>query len=118
MITLENVDDVKAKLVVEAANGPTTPGADRVFDKRGIICLPDILANAGGVTVSYFEWVQNRMGYYWTEEEVDQRLEKVMKKAFMDVYDYSKKYNVNLRYGAYALALDRVAEAMRLRGWI
>ena len=118
MITLENVDNVKAKLVVEAANGPTTPEADRIFDKRGIICLPDILANAGGVTVSYFEWVQNRMGYYWTEEEVDQRLEKVMKKAFNDVYDYSKKYNVNLRYGAYALALDRVAEAMRLRGWI
>ncbi len=118
MITLENVDNVKAKLVVEAANGPTTPDADRVLDKRGIICLPDILANAGGVTVSYFEWVQNRMGYYWTEEEVDQRLEKVMKKAFNDVYDYSKKYDVNLRYGAYALALDRVAEAMRLRGWI
>ena len=118
MITLENVDNVKAKLVVEAANGPTTPEADRIFDKRGIICLPDILANAGGVTVSYFEWVQNRMGYYWTEEEVDQRLEKVMKKAFNDVYDYSKKYDVNLRYGAYALALDRVAEAMRLRGWI
>ncbi len=118
MITLENVDNVKAKLVVEAANGPTTPEADRIFDKRGIICLPDILANAGGVTVSYFEWVQNRMGYYWTEEEVDQRLEKVMKKAFNDVYGYSKKYDVNLRYGAYALALDRVAEAMRLRGWI
>ncbi len=118
MITLKNVDNVKAKLVVEAANGPTTPEADRIFDKRGIICLPDILANAGGVTVSYFEWVQNRMGYYWTEEEVDQRLEKVMKKAFNDVYDYSKKYDVNLRYGAYALALDRVAEAMRLRSWI
>jgi glutamate dehydrogenase len=118
MITLENVDDVKAKLIVEAANGPTTPGADRVLDEKGIICLPDILANAGGVTVSYFEWVQNRMGYYWSEEEVDQRLEKVMKTAFKDVYDYAKKYDVNLRYGAYALALDRVAEAMRLRGWI
>jgi glutamate dehydrogenase len=118
MITLENVEDVKAKLVVEAANGPTTPAADRVFDERGIICLPDILANAGGVTVSYFEWVQNRMGYYWTEEEVDQRLEKVMKTAFKDVHEASQTYKVNMRYGAYALALRRVADAMRLLGWI
>ena len=118
MITLENVDDVKAKLVVEAANGPTTPDADRVLDEKGIICIPDILANAGGVTVSYFEWVQNRMGYYWSESDVDQRLEKVMKTAFKDVYNYSKKYDVNLRYGAYALALDRVGKAMHLRGWI
>jgi glutamate dehydrogenase/leucine dehydrogenase len=118
MITMENVADVKAQLIVEAANGPITPKADNVLDERGIICIPDILANAGGVTVSYFEWVQNRMGYYWTEAEVDQRLEKVMKTAFQDVYEYAKRYAVNLRYGAYALALDRVAEAMRLRGWI
>jgi len=118
MITMENVTDVKAQLIVEAANGPITPEADNVLDERGIICLPDILANAGGVTVSYFEWVQNRMGYYWSEAEVDQRLEKVMKTAFQDVYEYATRYAVNLRYGAYALALDRVAEAMRLRGWI
>ncbi len=118
MITLKNVEDVTAKLVVEAANGPTTPAADRVFDERGVICLPDIYANAGGVTVSYFEWVQNRMGYYWSEEEVDQRLEKVMKTAFTDVYKTSKTYDVNIRYGAYALAVRRVADAMQALGWI
>jgi glutamate dehydrogenase len=118
MITPSNVEQVTAKLIIEAANGPTTPDADRVLDERGIICIPDILANAGGVTVSYFEWVQNRMGYYWTEAEVDQRLETIMKAAFNDVHRYAQRYQVNMRYGAYSLALDRVGEAMRLLGWI
>ncbi|UCH38283.1 MAG: Glu/Leu/Phe/Val dehydrogenase [Candidatus Bathyarchaeota archaeon] len=118
MITPANVEQVTAKLIIEAANGPTTPDADRVLDERKIICVPDILANAGGVTVSYFEWVQNRMGYYWTEDEVDQRLEKIMTAGYTDVQTYSQKYHVNMRYGAYALALDRVATAMRFLGWI
>lgn len=118
MLTAENAGDVKAKLIVEGANGPTTPDGDKILNEKKIVVIPDILANAGGVTVSYFEWVQNRMGYYWTEEEVDQRLERVMKQAFKDVNGQAEKYNVNMRSGAYALALDRVAEAMRLLGWI
>lgn len=118
MITEKNAGDIKAKLIVEGANGPTTPGGDRVLDEKGVIRIPDICANAGGVTVSYFEWVQNRMGYYWTDEEVDQRLERVMKKAFWDVHEQKEKYDVNMRYGAYALAIGRVAEAMKLFGWI
>jgi len=117
-LTGENAGDVKAKLIVEGANGPTTPEADRILDEKGVIVLPDILANAGGVTVSYFEWVQNRMGYYWTAEEVDERLGRIMSQAFRDVAEQAERYGVNLRYGAYALALDRVAEAMRVRGII
>ena len=118
MITAKNAGDVKAKLIVEGANGPTTPDGDKILDDKEIMVIPDILANAGGVTVSYFEWVQNRMGYYWTEEEVDQRLERVMRKAFNDVHKQSDKHKVNMRYGAYALALGRVAEAMKMRGII
>ena len=117
-ITEENAGDVKAKLIVEGANGPTTPGADKILEEKGVIVVPDILANAGGVTVSYFEWVQNRMGYYWTAEEVDEKLRRVMAQAFRDVVEYAEKYEVSLRYGAYALAFDRVAEAMRARGII
>jgi glutamate dehydrogenase len=117
-LTGDNAGDVKAKLIVEGANGPTLPEADKVLEEKDIIVLPDICANAGGVTVSYFEWVQNRMGYYWTEEEVDQRLQRVMVKAFHDLKEQSDKYEVPLRTGAYALAIGRVAEAMRFLGRI
>ena len=121
---LENVIDdelaekIKADMIVEAANGPTLPGGDKVINEKEIILVPDICANAGGVTVSYFEWVQNRQGYYWTEEEVDQRLERIMVTAFKDLTTQAEKYDVELRTGAYALAIGRVAEAMRYRGII
>lgn len=117
-LSSDNAGDVKAKLIIEGANGPTLPAADKIFEEKGVIVLPDICANAGGVTVSYFEWVQNRQGYYWTEEEVDQRLERVMVKAFNDLKEQSDKYDVPLRTGAYALAIGRVSEAMRLLGRI
>ena len=117
-ITAENAGDVKAKLIIEGANGPTVPDADKILNEKGVIVVPDICANAGGVTVSYFEWVQNRQGYYWTEDEVDQRLERIMVKAFHDLKEQSEKYEVPLRAGAYALAIGRVAEAMRLLGRI
>jgi glutamate dehydrogenase len=117
-ITAENAGDVKAKLIIEGANGPTVPDADKILNEKDVIVVPDICANAGGVTVSYFEWVQNRQGYYWTEEEVDQRLERIMVKAFHDLKEQSEKYEMPLRAGAYALAIGRVAEAMRLLGRI
>ena len=115
-ITLENVQRVKAKIVAEAANGPTTPGADGVLHKNGVLVLPDILANAGGVTVSYFEWVQDLQEDFWDEESVNHRLEKVMGKAFEDVYRTAAIYDVSLRTGAYILAVDRVATATKVRG--
>jgi glutamate dehydrogenase len=117
-IIAENAGDVKAKLIIEGANGPTVPDGDKILNEKGVIVVPDICANAGGVTVSYFEWVQNRQGYYWTEEEVDQKLERIMVKAFHDLKEQSEKYEVPLRAGAYALAIGRVAEAMRLLGRI
>lgn len=117
-ITKENAGDVKAKFIVEAANGPTTSEADDILHERKVIVVPDILANAGGVTVSYFEWVQNRMGYYWTESEIDEKLKKIMTTAFSDVYQTAKKYSVDMRSGAYILAVGRVVEAMRALGRI
>lgn len=117
-ITKKNAGDVKAKLVVEAANGPTTSEADPILHEKGVTVIPDILANAGGVTVSYFEWVQNRMGYYWTKDEIDQKLKEIMTRAFKDVVQMSKKYKVDVRTGAYLLAVNKVVDAMRALGRI
>ena len=115
-ITDKNADNVKAKLIVEGANGPTSSNADAILNKKNIMVVPDILANAGGVTVSYFEWVQNRLGYFWTEERVNRRADRVMKQAFESVYQASKKYNVSMRIAAYIVAIDKVASTMKLRG--
>ena len=115
-ITLENANDIRARIVAEAANGPTTPDADAVLHKKGIMVIPDILANAGGVTVSYFEWVQDLQELFWDEDDVNRRLEKIMVKAFDDVHWMSKKYNTDMRTGAYILAIERVATATRSRG--
>jgi len=115
-ITLHNVDQIKAKIVAEAANGPTTPHADEVLARKGIFMLPDILANAGGVTVSYFEWAQDLQGYFWQENEVNARLEMVMKRAFHDVHETMRKYHTHMRAAAYILAVGRVSEATLVRG--
>ena len=115
-ITMQNAERVKARIVAEAANGPTTPDADLLLHNRGIMVIPDVLANAGGVTVSYFEWVQDLQELFWDEDDVNRRLERVMTKAFADVHATATKYSVELRTGAYILAIDRVANAMRTRG--
>jgi len=115
-ITGKNAGKVKAKLVAEAANGPTTPDADDVLFKNKILVIPDILANGGGVTVSYFEWLQNLRREYWTEAEVNERLDKNITKSFLDTYDTSEKYGVNMRKASTVLAVNRVVEAVKLRG--
>src|SRR5687768_4369022 len=116
VITVHNADRIKTKLIAEAANGPTTPDADKVLFEKGVMVLPDILANAGGVTVSYFEWAQNIQGYYWAEDEVNVKLERVMKHSFRDVYELAGNHSVDLRTGAYMLAISRVVEVTKLRG--
>jgi len=116
VITAKNADKIRAKVIVEGANGPTAAGADEILDRKGIFVVPDILANAGGVTVSYFEWVQDRGGYFWDEETVNNRLAQIMTNSFRNVLDVAKKYNVNMRIAAYTLAIDRVAAVHRLRG--
>ena len=115
-ITAENADRIKARLIVEGANGPTSYSADKILNDKGIMVIPDILANAGGVSVSYFEWVQNRLGYFWTEERVNRRADRIMKQAFETVYKASRKYKVDMRIAAYIVAIDKVASTKRLRG--
>jgi glutamate dehydrogenase (NAD(P)+) len=116
VITSKNAHNVKAKLLVEGANSPTTPPADDILFERGVFVIPDILANAGGVTVSYFEWVQDRQGYFWPEAMVNIRLKEIMVSAFDGVVAYGEKHNVNNRIAAYMLAIDRVASCIKVRG--
>jgi glutamate dehydrogenase (NAD(P)+) len=116
VITRRNAAQIRAKLICEGANGPTTAAADSILDEKGIYVVPDILANAGGVTVSYFEWVQNRGAYYWTEQSVNDRLQQIMQSSFRDVLDLSRKHKVSMRTAAYMLAISRVSAVHRLRG--
>jgi glutamate dehydrogenase (NAD(P)+) len=116
VITSKNAHKIKARILVEGANSPTTPPADDILFDRGVFVIPDILANAGGVTVSYFEWVQDRQGYFWEENVVNERLKSIMVAAFNDVLHYRVKHNVNNRIAAYMLAIDRVAFSLKLRG--
>jgi glutamate dehydrogenase (NAD(P)+) len=117
-ITGTNADRVKAKILLELANGPTTPDADLALTKNKVLVIPDFLANAGGVVVSYFEWVQNINGYYWTEEEVYSRLDQKMTNAFWNVMNTADQYKVDTRTGAYIVAVKRVADAAKTRGWV
>lgn len=116
-ITTENVELINTKLICEAANGPITPEAEEILIKKGVTITPDILSNAGGVTVSYFEWVQNLYGYYWSEEEVEQKEEIAMVNAFNDIWKIKEEYSVSMRNAAYMHSIKRVSAAMKLRGW-
>jgi glutamate dehydrogenase len=117
-ITIDNIDQLQTRMIVEAANGPTTLEASERLHERGVLVVPDVLANAGGVTVSYFEWVQNNQGYYWTEEEVNSKLEKKMVEAVQKVLGIAKSRNISPRLAAYMAGIQKYAEASRLRGWV
>ncbi|OIU71212.1 Glu/Leu/Phe/Val family dehydrogenase [Rossellomorea aquimaris] len=117
-ITEHNAHNIRASIVVEAANGPTTLDATKILTERGILLVPDVLASSGGVTVSYFEWVQNNQGYYWTEEEVEEKLEKILVHSFNNVYETSQTRRVDMRLAAYMVGVRKMAEASRFRGWI
>ena len=115
-ITSHNADRIKCRILAEGANGPTTADADVILASKNVFVIPDILANAGGVTVSYFEWVQDRMGFFWNEKRVNNRLHEIMISSFYDLVGFAEKYNVDTRLAAYMLAIDRVAYDTRLRG--
>jgi glutamate dehydrogenase (NAD(P)+) len=115
-ITTQNASRVRARIIAEGANGPTTPGADEVLARQGTFVIPDILCNAGGVTVSYLEWVQNRIGYYWTEQRVNEDLRRIMENAFDEVYGLSRLRRVSMRIAAFMVAIQRVTEASEMRG--
>ncbi len=115
-INRKNADRIRAKIIVEGANGPTTAKADPILHDKGVVVIPDILANAGGVTVSYFEWVQDRMGYFWPVEDVRERLARILRESYQAVDRTAEKYGVSLRIAAYVLAIDRVAKTLKLRG--
>ncbi|UJL48113.1 Glu/Leu/Phe/Val dehydrogenase [Virgibacillus sp. NKC19-16] len=117
-ITEENAHNIKADIVVEAANGPTTMGGTKILSDRGILLVPDVMASSGGVTVSYFEWVQNNQGYYWTEEEIDKKLHEIMIKSFNQIFNTAKTRRVDMRLAAYMVGVRKMAEASRFRGWV
>ena len=117
-ITEDNAADIKAKILVEAANGPTTLKATEILTDKGILIVPDVLASSGGVIVSYFEWVQNNQGYYWNEEEVNEKLQQILKKSFYNVYQLSLQKQIDMRLAAYIVGLKRMVEAIKWRGWI
>lgn len=117
VLNRENASELKTKFIVEAANHPTDPEADEILSKKGVVILPDIYANAGGVIVSYFEWVQNIQGFRWDEPQITNELQTYMMRAFTDIKDTCKKHNCDLRMGAFSLGLERVARATNLRGW-
>jgi glutamate dehydrogenase (NAD(P)+) len=116
VISSKNAANIKAKIITEGANGPCTANADKILDQKGVFVVPDILANAGGVTVSYFEWVQDRMAFFWTQKEVEERMEHIMVESFAAVVDMARRFQVSNRIAAYMLGVNRVAETTRMRG--
>ena len=116
-ITTENVNSIKAKIIVEGANGPITKDADEILNEKNVVIVPDILANSGGVTVSYFEWVQNKAGYYWSEEEVRDKEYYLINKSFDEIWELSEKLNITLRQAAYVHSIKKISKTMKIRGW-